>query len=67
VGCPPAACAGQDLGVADVAVFDGVALETGENQLVGHARTDLQHFINFAQRHGTVAGATSADAGIVKR
>ena len=47
--------------------FDGLGLETGENQLFGDARTDLRHFTGFSQRHGTVAGATRADAATVRQ
>jgi hypothetical protein len=47
--------------------FDGLALETGENQLFGDARTDLRHFTDFSQRHSTVAGATRADHATVRQ
>ena len=47
--------------------FDGLALENGENQLFGDARTDLRHFTDFSLRHGRVAGATRADALTVRQ
>jgi len=47
--------------------FDGLALETGENQLFGDERTDLRHFTDFSQRHAATPGATRADAVTVQR
>ncbi|BEV15499.1 carboxylesterase family protein [Herbaspirillum sp. DW155] len=46
--------------------FDGLALETGENQLFGDATTDKRHFTSFSARHSKVAGAAMADARTVK-
>jgi hypothetical protein len=46
--------------------FDGLGLESGENQLFGDATTDRRHFTDFAQQHGTVAGAQRADARSVR-
>ncbi|PXW92283.1 alpha/beta hydrolase family protein [Sphaerotilus hippei] len=47
--------------------FDGLALETGENQLFGDARTDQRHFTAFSVRHGRAAGAARADALTVRQ
>lgn len=47
--------------------FDGVALDTGENQLFGDARTDKRHFTAFSQARSTVSGATRADALTVRQ
>ncbi len=46
--------------------FDGLALETGENQLFGDSRTDKRHFTAFSTRHSQVPGAAQADAATVK-
>ncbi|WP_374539552.1 subtype B tannase [Chitinimonas taiwanensis] len=46
--------------------FDGLALETGENQLFGNSTTDLRHFTEFSARHSSVAGAAPADAHTVR-
>lgn len=46
--------------------FDGLALETGENQLFGDAATDKRHFTAFSARHSSVAGATRADERTVR-
>lgn len=46
--------------------FDGLALETGENQLFGDATTDKRHFTAFSARHGSVPGATRADQRTVQ-
>lgn len=46
--------------------FDGLALETGENQLFGDATTDKRHFTAFSARHSTVPGATRADDRTVR-
>lgn len=46
--------------------FDGLALETGENQLFGDSRTDKRHFTAFSAQHSQVPGATRADAATVK-
>ena len=46
--------------------FDGLALETGENQLFGDATTDKRHFTAFSARHSRVAGAAQADARTVR-
>jgi len=47
--------------------FDGLALETGENQLFGDAQTDKRHFTTFSTRHGNALGAARADALTVRR
>ena len=47
--------------------FDGLALETGENQLFGNAQDDLRHFTEFSTRHSSLAGATRADALTVRQ
>ena len=47
--------------------FDGVALDTGENQLFGDAATDKRHFTAFSMDNSTVAGATRADALTVRQ
>ena len=63
-------CPGLDLAVVrmkGLPAFDGLALENGENQLFGDARTDLRHFTDFSLRHGRVAGATRADALTVRQ
>lgn len=36
--------------------FDGLALETGENQLFGDATVDKKHFTSFSMEHSTAAG-----------
>lgn len=36
--------------------FDGLALETGENQLFGDALVDKKHFTMFSMEHSTAAG-----------
>ncbi|RTL44299.1 MAG: alpha/beta hydrolase [Burkholderiales bacterium] len=46
--------------------FDGLALETGENQLFGDSRIDKRHFTPFSARHSQVPGAAQADAATVK-
>ena len=46
--------------------FDGFALETGENQLFGDAKTDLKHFTDFSTQFGSINGATRADPTIVR-
>ena len=46
--------------------FDGLALETGENDLFGDAGTAARHFTAFSARHGSVAGAGRADARTVR-
>jgi hypothetical protein len=46
--------------------FDGLALETGENQLFGNDRTDKRHFTPLSARHSQVPGAAQADAATVK-
>lgn len=46
--------------------FDGLALETGENQLFGDDHTDKRHFTPFSARHSRVPGATQADGATVK-
>jgi hypothetical protein len=47
--------------------FDGLALETGENQLFGDARTDKRHFTAFSAVHSSAAGAARADALTVRQ
>lgn len=47
--------------------FDGLALESGENQLFGDSRTDARHFTAFAARHGSVPGATRAEDRTVRQ
>ncbi len=47
--------------------FDGLALETGENQLFGDASTDKRHFTAFSARHSQVPGAGLVDARTVQR
>lgn len=46
--------------------FDGLALETGENQLFGDTRTDKRHFTRFSARYSQRPEATQADAATVK-
>lgn len=46
--------------------FDGLSLETGENQLFGNASIDKRHFTAFSAQHSKVAGASMADAQTVK-
>lgn len=46
--------------------FDGLAQETGENQLFGDARTDKRHFTAFAAARSSVAGALRADEHTVR-
>lgn len=46
--------------------FDALDLSSGENQLFGTARVDTQHFTPFAMQRSTAAGATQADAQLVK-
>lgn len=46
--------------------FDGLALETGENQLFGDAITDKRHFTAFSAQHSKVSGAGLADPQTVK-
>ena len=40
--------------------FDGLQLETGENQLFGSAGVDKRHFTAFSAQHSAVAGAQRA-------
>jgi alpha/beta hydrolase fold len=47
--------------------FDGLALETGENQLFGDEHTDTRHFTAFAQQHSRVPDAQQADARTVQQ
>lgn len=46
--------------------FDALDLSSGENQLFGTGTIDKQHFTAYAQQHGTLAGASQADAETVK-
>ena len=46
--------------------FDGLSLETGENQLFGDTRVDKRHFTAFSLRHTSVPGAALADVNTVK-
>ena len=46
--------------------FDGLALETGENQLFGDIRTNKRHFTLFSARHSQMPDAALADAATVK-
>jgi hypothetical protein len=46
--------------------FDGLALETGENQLFGNAGTDTRHFTAFSMQHGSASAATRADERSVR-
>lgn len=46
--------------------FDGLVLETGENQLFGDSRTDKRHFTPFSAQHSQVPGATRADTATVR-
>lgn len=47
--------------------FDGLALDTGENQLFGDAQTDKRHFTAWAQKHSEVAGASQASPLTVRQ
>ncbi|EGI76944.1 subtype B tannase [Hylemonella gracilis] len=48
--------------------FDGLELETGENQLFGNAQTDKRHFTAFSARHSrSEAGAFVADPLTVRQ
>jgi acetyl esterase/lipase len=46
--------------------FDALDLSNGENDLFGSASQGARHFTAFAAQHNTVAGATLADAKVVK-
>ncbi len=46
--------------------FDGLALETGENQLFGDRSTDKRHFTAFSASHSSAAHATRADERTVR-
>ncbi|MGR6806452.1 subtype B tannase [Sphaerotilus natans] len=46
--------------------FDGVALDTGENQLFGSSRLDKRHFTAFSMQHSRVVGAQQADERTVR-
>ncbi|WP_290868859.1 subtype B tannase, partial [Aquabacterium sp.] len=46
--------------------FDGLALETGENQLFGSSMTDNRHFTDFAFRRSMVSDAECADVRTVR-
>lgn len=47
--------------------FDGLQLETGENQLFGDSYTDKRHFTRLTASHSTVSGAKLADPLTVKQ
>lgn len=47
--------------------FDGLALETGENQLFGTTQIDKRHFTGFAQKHSSVLGTAKAEALAVRQ
>lgn len=47
--------------------FDGLQLETGENQLFGDSNTDKRHFTALAAAHSQAAGAQLADAQTVQQ
>ncbi|MDQ5898034.1 MAG: hypothetical protein QG612_2120 [Pseudomonadota bacterium] len=46
--------------------FDGVALDTGENQLFGSRTVDKRHFTAFSAQHSRMAGASRADERTVR-
>jgi hypothetical protein len=46
--------------------FDGLSLETGENQLFGDERTDLRHFTTLSARHSRTPGAELAPPATVQ-
>jgi len=46
--------------------FDGLALETGENQLFGDRETDKRHFTSWSASNSQVAGASTAAPSEVK-
>lgn len=46
--------------------FDGLALETGENQLFGSDTVDKRHFTAFSSQHSSVPGAMTAPAQQVR-
>lgn len=41
--------------------FDGLMLETGENQLFGDSNQDLRHFTDFSLKYSNVPSASKAD------
>lgn len=46
--------------------FDGLALETGENQLFGDLSIDKRHFTAFSASHSSAPNATRADERTVR-
>lgn len=46
--------------------FDGLALDSGENQLFGSATVDRRHFTDFSMRHDSGNGGARADARTVR-
>ena len=46
--------------------FDGLALDSGENQLFGSSRIDKRHFTAFSAQHSRVEGAGRADERTVR-
>lgn len=47
--------------------FDGLALESGENQLFGDSLTDKRHFTAFSKAHSSVAGTGMVDTLTVRQ
>lgn len=46
--------------------FDGLQLETGENQLFGSTGVDKRHFTAFSAQHSAVPGAQRAPEAVVR-